>query len=72
MLYSNILSHLLDPQHPTHIVLHQVGMVLLYPIVQNGHDHPSTCVAQLPGSFGIQVPVVGVVLRMRENHLEEA
>lgn len=47
----------------THVVLHQVGMVLLYPIIQDGHHHTFTCVAQLPRSFGIQVAVVTVVLR---------
>lgn len=46
----------------THIVLEQVRMVPLYPVVQDGHNHAFTCVAQLPRSFGIQVTVVVVVL----------
>lgn len=41
-------------------------MVLLYSIVQDGHHHPFTCVAQLPRSFGIQVTVVAVVLRIEK------
>lgn len=57
-------------QH-THIVLAQVRMVPLYPIVQDGHNHAFTCVAQLPRSFGIQVTVVGVVLRARGQQIAQ-
>lgn len=46
-------------------------MVLLYAIIQDGHHHPFTCEAQLPRSFGIQVTVVVVVLRMEKaNNLD--
>lgn len=55
----------------THVVLHQVRMVPLYSIIQDGHHNPFTCVAQLPCSFGIQVTVVAVVLGMeRANNFE--
>lgn len=52
----------------TYIVLTEVWMVLFYSIIQDGHHHPFTCVTQLPSSFGIQVMVVGVVLRMEKNN----
>lgn len=46
-------------------------MVFLYSIIQDGDHHSFTRVAQLPGSFGIQVTVVVVVLRMEEaNNLD--
>lgn len=46
-------------------------MGLLYSIIQDGHHHPFTRVAQLPRSFGIQVTVVDVVLRMEKvNNLD--
>lgn len=51
----------------THIVLHQVRMVLLDSIIQDGHHHTFACVAQLPCNFSIQVMAVAVVLRGREQ-----
>lgn len=42
-------------------------MFPLNPIIQDGHNHAFTCVAQLPGSFGIQVTVVFIVLRARRQ-----
>lgn len=42
-------------------------MVLLYSIIQDGHHHTFTRVAQLPRRFGIQVTVVAVVLRMEKE-----
>lgn len=51
----------------TYVVLHEVGVVLLYPIVQDGHHHSFTGEARLPGSLGIQVTVVGIVLAMTEQ-----
>lgn len=55
----------------THIVLHQVRVVLLYSIIQDGHHHPFTCVAQLPSTFGIQVTVVSIVLMIERANTSE-
>lgn len=47
-----------------YVVLHEVGVVLLDPVVQDGHHHSFTSEARLPRSLGIQVPVIGIVLAM--------
>ena len=51
----------------THVVLLEVGVVLLDPVVQDGDHHALPREALLPRPLGVEVTVVAVILWRKEE-----